>query len=283
VTRNLLQAVGRVTKGLGWSPQRSHLYLFLHLPKCAGTTIIRSLRRVGYFRYVRTPTWHDAKHSKQDVIDAVRGAMARKWVNASTVDVILGHSVFYGLDEISERPAFYFTFLRDPVSRYVSLYRFLVDCAFDRSSDIHEGARKLVIENGKAIGLGAFAERGYTPNDMTRRLAAANHPDRMIGSYVHMEDKELLELAADFLRKMSFIGLVEDLDHDLSEIADRLQVSPLRGRLNQSHSPAPLLEDSGLLRRIRENNQLDLQIYDIAKRLRRQFVKPSLPGCATPI
>jgi hypothetical protein len=275
MSRSLLEVIGGgVAKRLSRSPPQSHLYLFLHLPKCAGTSVIRTLQRVGYFRYIRAPICHAATHGKSEVVDAVRAAMERKCVDASGVDVIFGHSVFYGLDEVSKRPAFYFTFLRDPLRRYVSQYRHLVDCAFDKSSDIHAGARKLLVENGRAISFKTFAERGYAPNDMTRRLAAANHPDRMIGSYVNMADGELVELAIDCLQKMSFVGLVEDFDNDLAVIADRLHLSPLRRRLNQSHAPAPVLEDSGLLQRIQETNRLDLQIYKAARKLRQQHLSP---------
>ena len=248
------------------SVRDDHLYLFLHVPKCAGTAVIRSLGRMGRRRQVIVS---NAPNSKTAAEQLLRQKIRDRSVDPNQLNVIMGHDVFYGMHEISSRDPFYFTFLRNPVERYISHYRFLVDCARDPSKRPHDFAVNELNSDGSMISLSEFATRRKMQNLMTQYLAAANDPNRKSGRWRPRDAGELRDLATDMLHKMKFIGLVEHMQDDLHTICRRLRVNPVRGIVNPSKATLEEVENSKLIELIKELNPLDQAIYELACEIRR--------------
>jgi len=178
---NLLAGLMRRCRRRG---RADRLYVFLHMPKCAGTTLAHHVRRnfrpeealavylnepQSFFdprsrRYECLTDWRDVDHRLAALTDADRGR----------VRVLYGHDVYYGIDKLFGKPARYITFLRDPVGRLVSWYdmfRKILDSG--RPLESFPAARCLVTESGRARPfrewfLAADAEHGHlTRNSMT--------------------------------------------------------------------------------------------------------------------
>ncbi|MEM7456401.1 MAG: sulfotransferase family 2 domain-containing protein [Planctomycetota bacterium] len=240
------------------------LYLFVHIPKCAGTTVLASLRALGGKRLIEVA---HSPESKRQAFSDLKKAVEKRRISFDTVDAIAGHDVFHGMHEVSYRPAFYFTVLRDPTARYISHYKHLVDRACDTTSGDFKFARSRILENGKPISLHEFASRQNMTNVMTNYLAAAAHPDRSTKRWQVTSPDDLLDLAEQSLKQMSWIGFVENYPADLQHICSLLRVKPARAS-NQSITRVANQLPEKTMELIRFNNSLDLKVYEMAKQLR---------------
>ena len=146
----------------------------------------------------------------------------------------MGHDVFCGLDQISDRPPFYFTFLRDPVARYISHYRYLVDCALNPRHELHEFAVTRVMRGETPLTIADYVATGDNANLMTHYLAAANHPDLGTKRWHVQDADQLVSLAKNCLEKMSFIGTAETSEEDLGLLCKKLGLRPQNPVVNRS-------------------------------------------------
>ncbi len=209
----------------------------------------------------------ESPESKNAALEDCKTEVRARRQKIEDVDLIIGHDVFYGLHTISKRPAEYITILRDPVVRYVSQYRYLVDCAQDSQSPIHEFACNKMTDGDRLLTIQESVDRQYWHNLVTNYLAAANHPDWSTKRWQIDDPREQLSLARDLISKMSFIGFVETLEQDTATLCAKLGLSYKLPVVNQSKSKvAPELPESTLAG-IRELNALDQEIYDLAKTL----------------
>lgn len=250
--------------------------MYVHLPKCAGTTLIKSFARLGRARHLIVSRSPD---SKAQALADLKALMEERLVDSRELAAVSGHDVFFGLHEVSDREPVYATILREPVARYISHYRFFVDCALDKEHIIHDYARGLMIENGQPITLEEFTDRKMVSNIMATYLAAANHPDRQTSRSSLQNRDEIIELASGALRRMDFIGLVEKFPDDLSRLCSIAGI-PAAPAANKSVHAVPEKEiDDALLQKILDNNRLDIEIYQLATQLREEkFVQLGMDG-----
>jgi hypothetical protein len=174
------------------------------------------------------------------------------------------------MHEVSPKVPFYATMLRDPVQRYLSHYRYLIDCGRDPNSRLHEFAVQKLQDGKRIRSLEEFVERGELCNVMTHYLAGAMHPDRQSGRWYVTDAGELLELATALLEKVDFVGLVEHMPQDLQLICRQAGVKPVSGVVNASRASLASPPDADLLQRIRALNSLDEEIYQRARQIREE-------------
>ncbi|SRR5712691_2353137 len=95
------------------------LYIFLHLPKCAGTHFARTIMYNWSLQecLMVSPSIRRPLRRREDVDAYIRSVSASR---REDVRFLYGHAVYYGIHEHFDRPARYITFLRDPLSRLVS-------------------------------------------------------------------------------------------------------------------------------------------------------------------
>ena len=239
-------------------------YYFLHLPKCAGTTVLQSLSRIGKRRIV---VLSDSSNSKLQAQADFKELLSNRRQSIDEIDLVLGHNVFYGMHTIGQRLPAYSTFVRNPIDRYVSHFRYLRQCAIDVQSTLHAFAKKRMVVCGKVLRIEEYVKRQHYSNVMTHYLASAIHPDLSTKRWQIDDADELLELAKSFLEKMRFIGIVESIDSDLPFFCKEFGLRPRVSKANQSKQVDPEL-DCKLLNDIAELNQLDQQLYDYALELR---------------
>lgn len=241
-------------------PLRPQLF-FVHIPKCAGTSVLKSISRIGSRRIV---VLSESPRSKEQAYGDLHRLLKSRRQKIEEIDIVIGHDVFHGLHAGSQRPPIYLTILRDPVERYISHYRYFIDCSQDRNSPIHEFAKAKIQADGRILSLEECVEKMYWHNLMTNYLASANHPDLTKGRWKIDNQREQFRLAIDFINKMSFVGSVKNLNKDMEVICNFLGLRYKLGTVNQSKSNIPDYLSTELIAKIRLLNSLDQQVYEHA-------------------
>ena len=253
--------------GMTNNDSQKPIYLFVHLPKCAGTSIIKSLSRVGKRKYI---ILSDSPESKLQALSDLQAELKRGRQQLDDIDLVMGHDVFHGIHSLAQRPAAYFSFLRDPVTRYVSHYRYLSDCAKNRRSPIHEFAKNKMAPDGRLLSIQESIDRQYFSNVMTNHLAAANDPDLTTKRWKIEDPQRLYELAATFLDSMDFIGFVETISQDTETICQKLGLPSSMRLTNLSKTHLETALDESVIAGIKQLNDLDQPLYEHALLLRKQ-------------
>jgi hypothetical protein len=236
------RTVGRTTRA-------SPVYLFLHIAKNGGITVSRYLRQ-SYGRqalHVRSKSG-----SKEDIWAGI----VRARPDTRRLRAVHGHRVFYGLHAIVDREARYFTFLRDPVSRTVSLYNFGVD-----SGLVPRDA------TGEPVSFERFLEEPAASNGMLRFLYYAMETGHTPGYDLPDPTPHHVTVAKRFLDACWFLGFVEDFDRDLDHVARAVGPSVVHRHANRS---VPYLGgelDPGLRREVLRINEYDTELYEYAREL----------------
>jgi len=169
--------------------------IFLHLPKCGGTT----LNRIIEWEYPATrifsvdPSYFRWSHRKLMRLPPQR--LAR-------VLVFKGHMPF-GLHARLTRPATYITFLREPVDRVISEYYSILH------HRLHPQHRRM-----QTLSLEEYATGNPHHNVQTKLLSGrGDYPDFLAGDC----NDETLALAKENLAKhFTFAGLTERFDEGLA-------------------------------------------------------------------
>lgn len=205
------------------------LLLFTHVEKTAGTTLIHILRH-NYF-----PGYLDARPfrpSSKGVFREPDLKIAKAILPG--LECIAGHSLLpvkASNKTASDRR--YITLMRDPVRRYVSQYRYWTE--------------KL----GRNLSFERFLSTDEVRNVQTRKFAGC----------------EELSKARDVLSRDYFlVGLVERFDEFLVLLKKQLEPFEFDIRYERRNSAEPsekfdVLADK-YIDRIRENNLLDIALYD---------------------
>ena len=241
-------------------------YFFVHLPKCAGTSLLKSLGRVGKRRLIIVSKYPQSKRAAQTGLNQL---LADRRLTIDDPDMIFGHDVFHGIHQNSTRPVHYATIMRDPVQRWISQYRYMVDCSQNKSSPIHEYSRKAVVEGEQILSMEQCAQRGQWTNMMTNYLAAAFDTNLESARWGIQSQEQLSQMALGFVDKMSFIGFVDSIAEDEATIAKWLRLRPKLKVVNSSKTQVVQRPSDQTLNSIREINGLDQVIYDHAKKHRR--------------
>ena len=237
-------------------------YFFVHLPKCAGTSLLKSLGRVGKQRLIIISKYPQSKRAAQTGLNQL---LAQWRLTIDDPDMIFGHDVFYGIHQNSTRPVHYATIMRDPVKRWISQYRYMVDCSQNKSSPIHDYSRSAVVEGDQILSMMQCAQRGLWTNMMTNYLAAAFDSNLESARWgIHSHD-QLQEMALAFVDRMTFVGFVDSIAEDEATIAKWLGLRPKLKIVNSSKTKVAEQPAKETLELIREINRLDEVIYDHAK------------------
>lgn len=248
------------------------LYVFLHLPKCGGTTIKYYLDAIEESFYVgRLVSFKAWTYTKQEILDQL-GALDR-----TSVRVVYGHTTFRGISAAFPKlEPRYFTAVREPVARVLSGYRYLL--AQQPTSDFGRFIHDLLRGEGDPPSLAAFNDRYNWWNQMTFYLARMYAGERVPSwakSRVDLEPMpEVTQRDFDQARRMldaCFMVLdASELEHDLSRLMQTIgapaEFGPRPVRLNASRERYALSDADR--ERIAERNGWDAQLYAHATALR---------------
>ncbi len=225
--------------------QSDKAVIFLHLPKCAGTT----LNRIIEWEYNPMRVFS---------IDPIFFLWSYKKLNSwpakrlAQMQVFKGHMPF-GIHKRLPQPSTYITFLRDPVERVISAYYFARNYALHPN---HRWMSKITLEEYVRTSPNHNVQCKY----ISGRPFVGNH-------HAGPCDEETLAMAKENLRRhFSLVGLTERFDEGLAilkilfdwEIAKYAKFNITKNRMKKATLPLSTVE------LIAERNQYDVALYEYA-------------------
>lgn len=227
--------------------------LFVHIPRTAGTSVTDFLQRSvppGTGLNVADP-WGDSLDTV-DILDEY--------------SFIGGH---FGMDvrQRFEQPPRVLTFLRDPVTRIVSLYH------FGRSRDTGpvSGTGQRLIQIARQSTLEEFAL--HEDPDIQRLVRNAQTWQLSDGHWTRpyrAPDAESLERAKRQLDTCDFVGILEQLPDCFASMCERLSLDAGRGLDHLNAAPEGMRTQkiaSEFRRALGEHLRLDFELYEHALQL----------------
>lgn len=243
--------------GSASEPDDEHRFFVAHMQKTAGTTLRDRLRSTFTEDQVY-PNGTDGDDARISVISVSH--LQERWrARGHEIRLLTGHFPVRTV-EVLDPPASFVTMtvLRDPVDRVLSFLR-------------HQAQRR---QRGatedtplREIYEDPFRFEAMIHNHMTRMLALAPEEfgpgDGVLTTVTY--DQARLEMAQEALANLDLFGLQHRLDDFCAELESRFGLDvgePLRSNTTD-RDDVP----EGLVEQIREDNALDVALYDYARRL----------------
>jgi hypothetical protein len=230
------------------------MYIFNHLPKCAGLSYLKLLRDI----YGDDAVVHISLHDDVDYsVDAQSYQKHR---------IIMGH---FGVrwNEVLAPGRRWLTALREPVDRVVSTYFFWRNNV-PGSPDVPYLHLAQTLPLDEFVQSDHYLVRQGIHNAQTWQLA-----DDLRVRYRSVSENDALEVAKANLAKFAFVGLYESFPESVARLCDYLGVSTPRAlpRENTTNWRQSVSELSPrIVEAVQERNAADIALYEYAKTLARR-------------
>lgn len=246
------------------------LYIFFHVPKCAGTTFTTHLghdfkkdNRVSICYGNGIP---NLQIGADDEVEPYLKNLTREKKNE--ILAIYGHHVFNRIHKFfDERQCRYITFLRDPIERVVSHYNFMIGQSKNEGRKVRM-PRAAVLQDGSLLPIEDWIEREATMQNLVvrhinRYFLEKNEND----SIFNCPDRLLLD-AKEALESFYFVGLVKRFRRDAAFLYHQLGVKKYFPNQNVSKKYLSLSQLSpSAKKQIMGHCQLDMALYEHAIKL----------------
>ncbi len=205
------------------------LYIFLHIEKCAGTTIAYHIRYNfkedeiislypghGFFNIVKKE--YQYLRNQQDIEDYLKSLTKEQ---KDKIKVIYGHAVYYGIHKFFDKNPRYVTFLREPFERIVSRYNHMrktLELPFNKKVSDGIGilpftpnikkVKKIMTENGKILSFESWLKDRNNKNPVIRLLIVKKFVEEKLLNNISAKDIQKA------LKKFYFIGMFENFNKD---------------------------------------------------------------------
>lgn len=231
--------------------------IFLHIPRTAGTTLHRIIER-------QYPPEEIFFIQSNDPFVDVGEFKALSEEQRAGIRMLKGHMPF-GLHESIPGPSTYFTILRDPIERVISLYYFIL------RAPQHYLYDTIMSEN---MSLQTLLERKIPVmmNDGQVRMISGTWGNLGFGEC----NRDVLEIAKKNLREyFAVVGIAERFDETLFLLKETFDwqnnIEYQRCNVTQNR-PSKRDFSQEALHTIAQANQLDIELYKYAKEmLKEQF------------
>ncbi|WP_404324288.1 sulfotransferase family protein [Cytobacillus firmus] len=218
-------------------PADEYLLIFMHIPKTAGMTLKRIIKR----------QYPDDRILK-DITDGKIQEFKEK-MEEQDFSFVFGHLSF-GLHLHTTKPCTYITMLREPIDRVISMYYYVLG---KENHPLHNIVKELSFEE--------FLDhpdlKNHTNNMQTKRVLGKN---TLITS-------DLEQAKLNLLNHFSVIGITEMFDDSIKLMKKKLNWNDISYvRKNQTKKRLSRDQiDQRLIEKITEYNKLDIQLYNWAK------------------
>lgn len=248
--------------------------IYLHVPKCGGTTLHAILRK----SFAEPRRFYV---NGSDIASSREELAALSPERRSRIDLLHGH-LSYGWHEILPREAVYFTLIREPVARVVSHYNY-VRFRSDRDHYLREAVEREDMSIAEYVQSGVCDE---VNNGQVRLLAGVEDivqaPYGVSKLPYGTNDPALLERALHNVEKhFAVVGLQERFDESLLLLKARLGLRDItyRARNVGRHRYKKHRPTAEEIEVIKEYNELDLALYALMlKRFAQDLEAARLPA-----
>jgi hypothetical protein len=177
------------------------VFLFLHMPKCAGTTFrVHIENNLSPDEILPLYIGIDKRFRERDYVKEYIASLPEE--RKIKLKLVYGHEVHYGIHDWLGRQGRYFTFLRHPLPRTISWYNYR-----RQRNWVDKKIIDMFIDRGTTPTLQQWLENSpFVWNEMTGYFADFGYCERK----EHYSDQELDRILDIFF----FIGLTETFDDD---------------------------------------------------------------------
>jgi hypothetical protein len=233
--------------------------IFLHIAKTAGTSVVHFFRS-------RLPPGMTCSHGDFLSFPQQSDAFAQKLEEYRFLSGHFGYS-----DVATLLPGAYsFTFLRDPVDRVLSLYKFCMHSDMQKQFPVARAARDLGLEGWLSSTLPEVSE--MLDNQQTWQLAR-NYWQEDRNALGDLSQRELLQLATSHLTEFDRVGLTETFDDDFQHILSDLDIQASIPGARQFRTVDPVSSEqlpAHCLETLRNRLALDYELINHVQSQRRQ-------------
>ncbi|MEC4986425.1 MAG: sulfotransferase family 2 domain-containing protein [Oscillatoria sp. PMC 1068.18] len=242
--------------------QSHNKLIFLHIPKAAGTTLSQILSRQydseEIFKLQPNP------YQRIAYFQSLSEAEKNKFI------YFQGH-ISFGFHEYLPEPYSYITMIRNPIERVISNYYYLLSRP---SHFLHEEVTSEKMSLLKFATCGKFVGMD---NGQTRRIAGAkfeNTPGTLEVEFGKCTTELLTKAQENLIKYFPVVGVAERFDESV------VLMQQAFGWKNCYYVTANITKNRPRVREIsaetieaiKENNQLDLQLYDFSKKLLQEKI-----------
>ncbi len=241
------------------------LYVYLHIPKTAGITFMRHVKYNYPSKTVLTisPKPNMKFHHRADV-DAYIDYLPQK--RKDQIRVVCGHSVYHGIHGHFQKKPRYLTFLRDPVKRAISNFNYFMqnyDVFVEEDNEVFPQSRDELTFDRWWNCIQHNLQTGIVLN--------YRHDDKPGWDRELRLDESHLEEAKRILDDFYFVGLTETFEEDTLFLYNELNVSRFLKRKQNVTAKRYVEVNKELIEMIRAGAALDIELYEHALRLNREF------------
>lgn len=207
---------------------------FLHISKTGGLTFLPLLDRMF-------PPEQRLDHHNVKLLDPATLGGYR---------LVRSHGTYDELRSVRPEPPVWLTFLREPVARALSTYKYMARTEGHEAAELIQGR--------------SFDEFVFGPPELT--VYIADYQTRILTSNLDPAQPADVSLALERLREFAFVGLTERYEASLDLLCYSLCWPPFPSVERKNTTPDPL-QASDLnprtLERLREINQADARVYEL--------------------
>lgn len=228
--------------------------IFLHIPKCAGTSIRESIKNQVPKDFCTTPSYGTELNIP---VDQYISLFEHAPPEAFDKKIIAGHLLF-GVHRQTKKVCTYTTIVRHPVDRLWSQYCYMRQLG--EQDNYCRGCVTLVnsemsfesfVSLPELLPLGNF---GCMPNLQTFMIAGEQSPTML------NQAKENLE------RFFSIVGIQEQFECFRKRLAQHLKISiPSKWLLKKDNRLSNRILPTGLRKKIEQRDVVDMELYDHIK------------------
>jgi len=256
-----------------------HVYLFVHLPKSAGSSINKHANK--HFSQTQRITLSpellgEKRHQTKKVLYSTKQYFKTLPKNKRRqLKYVTGHYLENGVHRQinQDKKPYYFTFLRDPAARIASIYNYFrqwYEQDQSKNKKYHELYQQLFLIDNKQPEFIDWYQQKYQPSQNNFPVPSS------IAFYQQLGYLKTGKLTGgnikDFFNQFLFVGLVEHFKNDAAFIYHQLGINKFFIKQNISKKYFELSKHPQILETLKKELSTEYQLYDAAIRHRQEFI-----------